>query len=73
MVEVKKMKREYYIDGEQVAKYTFFKHLEYDVFNYWKNEPNEWAWFSDYYGYVKQKIRSGSEYSYDRTFWSEVI
>lgn len=49
------MKREYYIDGEQVAKYTFFKHLEYDVFKYWKNEPNDWAWFSDYYGYVKQK------------------
>lgn len=47
--------------------------IEYDVFNYWKNEPNDWVWFSDYYGYVKQKIRSGSEYSYDRTFWSEVI
>lgn len=67
------MKREYYVDGEQVTKYTFFKYLEADVFKYWKNEPDDWAWFSDYYAYVKQEIRSGSEYSYERTFWSEVI
>lgn len=67
------MKREYFIDGEQVAKYTFFKCLEDDVFKHWKNEHNDWFWFSDYYGYVKQKIRNGSEYSYGRTFWSEVI
>lgn len=67
------MKREYYVDGEQVTKHTFFKYLEDDVFKYWQNEHNNWTCFEDYYGYVKQKIRSGSEYSYDRTFWSEVI
>ena len=49
------MKREYYVDGEQVTKYTFFKCLEDDVFKYWQNEPHSWACFEDYYGYVKQK------------------
>lgn len=67
------MKREYYVDGEQVTKYTFFKCLEDDVFKYWQNEPHSWACFEDYYGYVKQKIRSGSEYSYGHTYWSEII
>lgn len=67
------MKREYYIDGEQITRYTFFKRLEHDVYKDWKNESNDWVWLSDYYGYVKQKIRSGSEYSYGHTYWSEVI
>lgn len=49
------MKREYYIDGEQVTRYTFFKYLKSDVYKYWRNEPNDWTWFLDYYGYVKQK------------------
>ncbi len=67
------MKREYYIDGEKVTKQTYFKYLEEDVFKYWQNEPRIWTCFEDYYGYVKQKIRSGSEYSYGHTFWSKVI
>lgn len=67
------MKREYYIDGVQVTKHTFFKYLESDVFKYWQNEPRIWTSFEDYYGYVKQKIRSGSEYSYGHTFWSALI
>lgn len=67
------MKREYYIDGEQVTRYTFFKYLKSDVYKYWRNEPNDWTCFLDYYWYVKQKIRSGSEYSYGHTYWSEVI
>lgn len=67
------MKREYYIDGEQITRSAFFKHLEHDVYKEWKNEPNDWTWLKDYYGYVKQKIRSGSAYSYGHTYWSEVI
>lgn len=67
------MRREYYIDGEQVTRYTFFECLEEDVFKYWQNEPHCWPCFEDYYGYVKQKIRSGSEYIYGHTYWSEVI
>lgn len=67
------MKREYYIDGEQVTKNTFFKYLEIDVFKYWQNEASNWTSFEDYYGYVKQKIRSGSEYSYGHTFWSTLL
>lgn len=73
-VRYNKMKREYYIDGKQAKKRTFFKCLENNVFKYWYNEPHDsWACFEDYYGYVKQKIRNGSEYSYGHTFWSEVI
>lgn len=49
------MKREYYIDGEQITRSAFFKHLEHDVYKEWKNEPNDWTWLKDYYGYVKQK------------------
>lgn len=67
------MKREYYIDGELVTRYTFFEYLKHDVYKAWKNEPNNWMGLKDYYVYVKQKIRSGSEYSYGHTYWSEVI
>lgn len=67
------MKREYYVDGEEVTRHTFFKYLEIDIFKYWQNEHHDWACFEDYYGYAKQKIRNGSEYSYGHTFWSEVI
>lgn len=69
------MKREYYINGEQVTKQTYFKCLEDDVFKNWQNEPHCRMCFEDYYGYVKQKIRSGSEYeySYRHTYWSKVI
>lgn len=49
------MKREYYINGEQVTKQTYFKCLEDDVFKNWQNEPNCRLCFEDYYGYVKQK------------------
>lgn len=50
------MKREYYIDGKQAKKRTFFKCLENNAYKYWYNEPHDsWACFEDYYGYVKQK------------------
>lgn len=35
------MKREYYIDGEQVTKNTFFKYLEIDVFKYCLGQSNK--------------------------------
>lgn len=31
------MKREYFIDGEEVSRYTFFKYLEVEVYNQWGN------------------------------------
>lgn len=67
------MKREYFIDGEEVSRYTFFKYLKVEVYNYWRNKNSGWYCFEDYYDYVKPKIRNGSTFNYVHTFWSEVI
>ena len=67
------MKREYYVDGEEVTKYTFFRLLEVDVYNQWRNGANLWWCFEDYYGYIKSEIRHGSVFSYMYNFWSEVL
>lgn len=67
------MKREYYIDGEEVSRYTFFKHLEVEVYNQWRNNNSGWWCFEDYYAYIKTEIRKGSNFNYVHTFWSEVI
>ena len=70
-----KIKPENHTDGKQAKIRTFFKCLENNAFKYWywENERRDWTCFEDYYGYVKQKIRSGGKYSYGHTFWSEVI
>ena len=67
------MKREYYADGEEVTRHTFFKYLEAEVYNQWRNNNSEWWCFEDYYDYIKTEIRKGNYFSYVHTFWSEVI
>lgn len=67
------MKREYYIDGEEVSRYTFFKYLEVEAYNQWRNKNSKWYCFEDYYGYIKDEIRNGSVFNYVHTFSSEVI
>lgn len=67
------MKREYFIDGEEVSRYTFFKYLKVEVYNQWINRNSAWYCFEDYYDYVKTEIRNGNNLNYEHTFWSEVI
>lgn len=67
------MKREYFIDGEEVSRYTFFKYLKVEVYNLWINRNSAWYCFEDYYDYVKTEIRNGNNFDYVHTFWSEVI
>lgn len=67
------MKREYFIDGEEVSRYTFFKYLKVEVYNLWINRNSAWYCFEDYYDYVKTEIRNGNNFNYAHTFWSEVI
>lgn len=67
------MKREYFIDGEEVSRYTFFKYLKVEVYNLWINRNSAWYCFEDYYDYVKTEIRNGNNFNYVHTFWSEVI
>lgn len=63
----------YYINGKQMPRNQFFKFLKHDVYNDWINNASSYFCFEDYYGFVKEKIRSGSEYSYRNTYWSEAI
>lgn len=51
----------------------FFKYLEVEVYNQWRNNNSEWWCFEDYYAYIKTEIRKGSNFNYVHTFWSEVI
>jgi hypothetical protein len=67
------MKREYYIDGEQVTRYTYFKCLEDDVFKYWQMSLTVGRVLKTTMVMLNKKIRSGSEYSYGHTYWGEVI
>lgn len=67
------MKREYYVDCEEVTRHTFFKYLEVEVYNQWRNNNSEWWCFEDYYAYIKTEIRKGGNFNYVHTFWSEVI
>lgn len=67
------MKREYFIDGEEVSRYTFFKYLKVEVYNQWINRNSAWCCFEYYYDYVKTEIRNGNNFNYVHTFWSEVI
>lgn len=67
------MKREYFIDGEEVSRYTFFKYLKVEVYNLWINRNSAWYCFEDYYDCVKTEIRNGNNFNYVHTFWSEVI
>lgn len=67
------MKREYFIDGEEVSRYTFFKYHKVEVYNQWINRNSVWYCFEDYYDYVKTEIRNGNNFNYVHTFWSEVI
>ena len=67
------MKREYFIDGEEVSRYTFFKYLKVEVYNQRINRNSAWYCFEDYYDYVKTEIRNGNNFNYVHTFWSEVI
>lgn len=67
------MKREYFIDGEEVSRYTFFKYLKVEVYNLWINRNSAWYCFEDYYDYVKTEIRNENNFNYVHTFWSEVI
>lgn len=67
------MKREYYVDGEEVTRHTFFNYLEDEAYNQWRNNNSEWWCFEDYYAYIKTEIRKGSNFNYVHTFWSEVI
>lgn len=67
------MKREYYIDDKKVTKNKFFMRLEISVFNHWRMGENLRSSFEEYYAYIKDKIRNGYYFSYEHTFWSEVI
>lgn len=66
------MKREYYMDGEKVSRYTFFKQLEATTLNMWRID-SAWFCFEEYYAYTKAEIRQGKVVSYGHTFWSEVV
>lgn len=61
----------YYINGMQVPRKQFFEFLTYDVYYDWTNNANSDFCFEDYYGFVKEKIRSGITYSVINTYASE--
>lgn len=48
----------YYINGMQVSRKQFFDFLKHDVYNDWINNASSDFCFEDYYGFVKEKIRS---------------
>lgn len=62
---------QYYINGMQVPRKQFFELLTYDVYYDWTNNANSDFCFEDYYGFVKEKIRSGITYSAINTYASE--
>lgn len=61
----------YYINGMQAPRKQFFEFLTYDVYCDWTNNANSDFCFEDYYGFVKEKIRSGITYSVINTYGSE--
>lgn len=61
----------YYINGMQVPRKQFFEFLTCDVYYDWTNNANSDFCFEDYYGFVKEKIRSGITYSVKNTYASE--
>lgn len=61
----------YYINGMKVSRKQFFDFLKHDVYHDWINNSSSDFCFEDYYGFVKEKIRSGITYSVINTYSSE--
>lgn len=55
----------------QVPRKQFFDFLKLDVYHEWINNASSDFCFEDYYGFVKEKIRSGITYSVINTYSSE--